>query len=102
MAVGLVLRFPGVGSDKYDAIMEELGLPLGDAGGDWPEGIVSHAAGSTPDGVWTVVDVWDSQKDFDRFLATRLQPAFDRVGGMPQPEVTPFQVHNTHRHGRGA
>jgi len=101
MAVGLVMRIPGVGSDKYDAIMEELGLPLGN-GGDWPEGIISHAAGSAPDGTWTVVDVWESQEAFDRFLASRLGPAFEQVGGMPQPEVTPFQVYNTFRHGRWA
>jgi hypothetical protein len=45
----------------YDAIMQELGLPLGDSG-DWPDGIISHAAGSTPDGTWVVVDVWESQR----------------------------------------
>jgi hypothetical protein len=102
MAVGLIMRFQDVGSDKYDAIMEELGLPFGDAGGtdDWPEGIISHAAGWTPDGGWTVVDVWESQAAFDRFLASSLGPAFEKVGGMPQPDVTPFQVHNTYRHGR--
>lgn len=102
MAVGLIMRFPGVGSDKYDAIMEELGLPFGDMGGDWPEGIISHAAGSTPDGGWTVVDVWESQQAFDRFLASRLEPAFEKVGGMPEPDVTPFRVRNTYRHGQGA
>ncbi len=99
MAVGLIMRFAGVGSDKYEAIMEELELPFDDTGGNWPEGIISHAAGSTPDGGWTVVDVWESQEAFNQFLASRLGPAFEKVGGMPQPEVTPFQVHNTYRHG---
>lgn len=66
----------------YDAIMEELGLPFGDTG-DWPEGIISHAAGSTSDGGWTVVDVWESQEAFDRFLASSLGPAFEKVGGVP-------------------
>jgi len=102
MAVGLVLRFPGTGADKYDAIMQELGLPFGDTGGDWPEGVISHAAGSTPDGTWIVVDVWESQEAFDRFFASRLGPAFEKVGGMPQPDVTPFHIHNTYRHGQRA
>jgi hypothetical protein len=101
MAVGLIMRFSDIGSDKYDAIMEELGLPFGDTG-DWPEGIISHAAGSTPDGGWTVVDVWESQEAFDRFFASRLGSAFDKVGGMPQPDMTSFQVHNTYRHGQRA
>lgn len=101
MAVGLVTRFPGVGADKYDAVMSELGLPFGNAG-EWPEGIISHTAGSAPDGVWIVVDVWESQAAFDRFFASRLGPALESVGGMPQPEIVPFQVRNTYRHGREA
>ena len=91
MAVGLVMRLPGVGSGKYDAIMQELGLPLGNTG-DWPDGIISHAAGSMPDGTWIVVDVWESQEAFDQFLASRLGPAFEKVGGMPQPDVTRFNA----------
>ena len=101
MAVGLVMRLPGVGSGKYDAIMQELGLPLGNTG-DWPDGILSPAAGSMPDGTWIVVDVWESQEAFDQFLASRLGPAFEKVGGMPQPEMTPFAVHNTYHHGQWA
>ena len=102
MAVGLVMQFRGggVGPDQYEAVMNQLGLPLGDVGGDWPEGIISHAAGSTQDGTWIVVDVWQSQEHFDRFLASRLGPAFQAAGGLPQPEVTPFQIHNTYRHGQ--
>lgn len=101
MAVGLVMQFDGIGADKYEAIMVELGLPLhDDSGSSWPQGIVSHVAGARPDGGWTVVDVWESQEDFDRFFESRLGPAFEKVGGMPQPDVSPFQAHNIFRHGR--
>jgi hypothetical protein len=96
MAIGLVLQFDGVNAAKYDAIMKELGLS--DNKGSWPDGIVSHMAGSTPEG-WCVVDVWESQAQFDKFLSSRLKPAFDRVGGMPQPRVTAVQLHNTYRRG---
>ena len=56
MPVSLVIEFAGATQAQYDAVMKELGLPLGDKGGDWPKGIISHMAGSTDDG-WCVIDV---------------------------------------------
>jgi hypothetical protein len=76
--------------------MKEMGL-TGNKG-QWPDGIISHAAGTTKDG-WCVVDVWQSQGHFDKFFASRLKPAFDKVGGMPMPQITPVEVHNTYKHG---
>ena len=96
MAVGLLMQFKGVGAPKYDAIMKEM--KLYENKGTWPDGIISHVAGATPDG-WCVLDVWESQAHFDKFFAGRLKPAFDKVGGMPMPQVTPFQVHNKYKHG---
>ena len=96
MAVGLVMNFKGLRAERYDAIMRELGLTA--TGGNWPDGIISHAAGATPDG-WCVVDVWESQEQFDTFLDNRLRPAFDATGGQQEPEVIPFQVHLLHEHG---
>jgi hypothetical protein len=94
MAVCLVMQFTGVDNKKYDAVMEKLGLSGKD--GNWPKGIISHIAGNTSDG-FCVVDVWETQQDFDAFMGSRLQPAFDAVGGLPQPRVTTFGVHNTYR-----
>ena len=96
MAVGLCMQFKGAKTAKYDAIMKEMGLS--DSSAKWPDGIISHVAGSTADGM-CVVDVWRSQADFDRFFASRLKPAFDKIGGMPEPQVTKFEVHNSHKHG---
>ena len=96
MAIGLTMQFKGVGAAKYDAIMKEMGLVGNKA--KWPEGIISHTAGASPDG-WTVVDIWESQAHFDKFFAGRLKPAFDKVGGMPQPQVGHFSVHNQYRPG---
>jgi hypothetical protein len=96
MAVGLVMTFQGLGAQRYDAIMRELGLTAG--GGNWPDGIISHAAGATQDG-WCVVDVWESQERFDRFLNGRLRPAFDATGGQQEPEVIAFEIRLLHEHG---
>ena len=93
MAVALIMQFAGIDTGKYEAVMEKLGLRS--ANPNWPKGILSHVAGRTSEGL-CVVDVWESQQDFDAFMNSRLKPAFDAVGGLPQPRVTSFQVHNSY------
>ena len=57
-----------------------------------PEGVLAHAAGSTDDG-FCVIEWWSSEGAWDKFFAERLAPAFEKVGGIPQPQVTRFEVH---------
>ncbi len=92
MAMGQVLKFAGVGLDKYDAVTKELGID-GDQG--WPDGLVAHAVGATDDG-FCVVELWDSREVWGAFFEGKLMPAFQKVGGIPQPDVTQFEVHNRH------
>lgn len=89
MAIGQVLQFSGAGIDKYDAVRQELGWE-GETGK--PEGILAHAAGATGDG-FCVVEWWNSEADWDTFFSQRLTPAFEKVGGIPQPQLTRFDVH---------
>ena len=93
MAVCLIMQFTGVDAGKYEEVMEELGLR--GANPDWPSSIISHVAGFDSDGMY-VVDTWESQEDFDAFAESRLQPAFEAVGGLPQPQVNTFDVHNSY------
>ena len=89
-AVCLMMQFATMDRSKYDDVMKAL---------DWhnagpPKGLISHMAGPMRVG-WGVVDVWESQDDFDRFLKTRLREAFQEVGArMPVMQITVFQVHN--------
>ena len=92
MPVGFVLQFDKIGTDKYDAIMKELGLKLG-SNSNWPDGILFHTSGKTDTGM-SVVDIWESEEHFARFREAKLGPAFAKVGGIPEPKVTTFQVHN--------
>jgi hypothetical protein len=92
MAIGFVLDFANMGQDKYDAVMKELHLGIG-SNANWPEGILTHSAGKTATG-WCVIDVWESEAHFGKFRETRLGPAFAKVGGIPEPKVTTFQVYN--------
>ena len=93
MAMCLIMQFAGVDAATYEAVMKELGLRGTDP--DWPSGMMSHVAGFTSHGMY-VVDVWKSQADFDAFVESRLQPAFEAVGGLPMPQVTTFDVHNSY------
>jgi hypothetical protein len=93
MAMCLIMQFAGVNAATYEAVMKELGLR--GANPDWPSGMMSHVAGFTSDGMY-VVDVWKSQADFDTFVESRLQPAFQAVGGLPMPQVSTFDVHNSY------
>ena len=93
MAIGQILQFSGAGIEKYDAVQSELGW-VGDTGA--PEGLHAHAAGATDDG-FCVIDVWDSEAAWDTFFADRLMPAFQKVGDIPQPQVTRFEVHSTYQ-----
>ena len=89
MAIGQVLQFEGASIDKYDAVKAELGWN-GEEGK--PQGILAHSAGSTSDG-FCVIEWWNSEGEWDAFFADRLRPAFEKVGGIPQPNMTRFQVH---------
>ena len=88
MAIGFLLEFAGATSDQYDRTLARLEL-----GGKLPSGGRFHIAGPTDDG-FRVVDVWESQDDFDRFFEEKLAAAFE-AEGMPAPNVSTWPVHNT-------
>ena len=96
MSVAFVMQFDNIGQDKYDAVMKELGLDR--LGAKWPEGVLGHTAGKSANG-WCVVDIWESEGAFGKFRETRLGPALMKVGGIPEPQVTTFQVYNRYSAG---
>ena len=90
MAIGQIMQFRGGSIEKYDAVRSELGWDGGENGK--PDGLLGHAAGATDDG-FCVVEWWNSAGEWDKFFADRLKPAFEKVGDIPQPEVSTFEVH---------
>jgi len=86
MAIGMVVEVPGATQAMYDAVIERMGLRENP-----PAGCLVHMAGPI-DGGWRVVDVWESQEDFDRFRDERLGAAL-AAEGMPEPQVSAFPVH---------
>jgi hypothetical protein len=92
MAFGQILQFTGASIDKYDAVNRELGW---DEENGKPEGLLAHAAGSTDDG-FCVIEWWNAESDWETFFGTRLVPAFEAVGDIPQPQMTRFEVHRSY------
>lgn len=91
MAWAYVQDNPGT-LEQYDQVAELLG-------DDVPEGLILHVAGAHGDGVFRVIDVWESEEAFMRFRESRLRSAVEQVFGpeaMAQgpPELDPLPVHN--------
>jgi len=92
MAIGMIMQFDNIGTDKYDAVMKEIGLKL-NSNDNWPDGAISHVVGKSPTGM-VVVDVWESEEKFGKFFESKLAPGMAKVGGMPEPKITKFPIHN--------
>lgn len=84
MAVQVILEFEGVTTDEYYAVNRNLGINETTGEGDWPEGLVTHAAGLNGDGHLVVVEVWDTAAHQQKFLEERLGAALVK-GGITGP-----------------
>ena len=98
MAVAIrVTDFPeGVGTPMYDGVNAEMGIDQNP-----PEGFIFEWAGEI-DGKWTVMSLWESRDQYDRFREERLLPAVKKVSGQdpeegPQPTTSEFPVHDFHK-----
>ena len=64
---------PGVTADDYAKVLAELGGAEKSA-----PGLVAHVAGPV-DGGFRIIDVWESEEDFERFNDEHLDPAVRRA-----------------------
>jgi len=88
MPVTILLEFPGVTQELYETVGESLKPGP-------PPGLLYHTCGAVPGG-WRIVDVWDSQEGFDRFLEDTYLPAMSALGG---PAPSRREVMLTHHAG---
>jgi hypothetical protein len=84
------LDMPGVSEEMNGRV---------DAGvGDEPiKGLIAHVSGPSADG-WRIIDIWESEDDWQQFNAARLGPALARAtAGMP-PAPRPFDTREVTGH----
>lgn len=86
MAVVIITELPPMANRAMEeAVSTELDIDRNP-----PAGLIVHTASET-DGVITIVDVWESRKQFDDFDAERLRPAVGKVTGMGPDQAPPME-----------
>ena len=63
MPEALILEFTDVDASASRRINASLGIDMTAEAGDWPPGLLSHAAGTAEDGTFVVTEVWSSRAD---------------------------------------
>jgi hypothetical protein len=90
MALMVIIHIKGGTLDQYDQATKELFNGTLQPS-ELPDGLLSHAAAQTDDGV-KVVDIWNSKDTFDSFQE-KLTPALQHANA-PQAEPKLYEVHN--------
>jgi hypothetical protein len=88
MAVAMFMRWSGVKSDQYDALMARLDLDANPAAGG-----VLHVAALTDEGL-EVCDVWQTEQAFHGFLEHRFLPVVSALEIAGEPEIRLVPLHN--------
>ena len=78
MPVLMIGEVPNLAEEVYAGMIGRM-MPLMRA----HKGFISHAGGPNPGGGWRVVEVWDSQADFEAWFEAYVKPAFPEGGPMP-------------------
>jgi hypothetical protein len=91
MAVAFKMKFEGATLEQYDRVMELMGL---EKGGTSPEGAIFHWVAATDDGI-IVVDVWETDEQFNKFAEEQIGPYSQQAGFPDPPKVTRYAVYNT-------
>ncbi|MGH9278591.1 MAG: hypothetical protein ACRD12_10875 [Acidimicrobiales bacterium] len=90
MAIAVQLDFDGATLDQYDQVLQKMGLA---PKGPGPTGAISHFATMTDSGL-RVVDVWETQEQFETFANEQIGPFTAEVGIAGPPRMQFFEVHN--------
>jgi hypothetical protein len=88
MAEALILEFDGIGQAEYELVNKELGIDTATREGDWPGGLLMHAAGLAESGALVVTEVWSSRQEQATFMESRLGAALGAGGVTAPPKVT--------------
>jgi hypothetical protein len=87
MPTVMSMHWPEVTKEKYEAARKEV-----DWEGQPPAGAKLHVAWFAEDG-FHVIDLWDSQADFEEFVGQRLMPGVYKVGIEGQPKIELTEAH---------
>ena len=102
MPVVFIQEFEIDGDDRsttnYDAVSERLNVDA-----EPPEGLIVHTAGfDEDDGVFRILDVWETREHGERFTRDRLTPIMEEMLGEAEDVPPPardglYELHNVVR-----
>jgi hypothetical protein len=90
MAIVRIVQPQMITTEIYDQVNAKMGIEDSP-----PDGLIVHTAGFV-DGVFQIVDVWESAEHARRFDTERLVPAITEVigAGPPgEPQSTEYELH---------
>jgi hypothetical protein len=87
MATVMMMHWPEVSKEQYEKARKEVNWE-----GNVPNGAKFHVAWFGQDGL-RVLDLWESQQEFERFVEQRLMPAVQKIGIQGQPKVEFAEAH---------
>jgi len=88
MADVLVLEFSAPEAvHLYEQVNKLLEVDPAAGSGKWPDGLLTHVAGGEGDRL-IVVEEWESHAAQEKFMGSRLQPAFAEAQVPPPTQVT--------------
>lgn len=91
MAIGILFEGPGWTRETYEEMNRKMfGSPRPSQSID---GIIVHTAGEGPNG-FRIVDVWESQEHFQRFMEEKVMPAAQEIGAAQGPDPQIWELHN--------
>ena len=92
MAEAIILEFTSPdAAGLYKTVNGILGVDPDTGKGDWPPGILSHAAAVQGD-AFVVFEVWESKAQQEEFMSSRLGPALGQAGAPEPNRVEWFSV----------
>ena len=81
------MRWDGATPEQYDAMRAKV-----DWEGSPPDGGIQHVAWFDEGGM-NIVDVWESEEQFNAFIQSQVMPGVAELGIPGQPEVTISPAH---------
>ena len=88
--MAVLCKFEDEGFTKE--MYEELGKQI-DFEHNHPKGEIFHAVGFDNSGKFHVVDIWESEEDFNNFVSSKLKPVLEKINA-PMPKGQIVQIYN--------
>src|ERR1044071_2780469 len=88
MAVLCKFEDEGFTKEMYEELRKQI-----DFEHNHPKGEIFHTVGFDNSGKFHVVDIWESEEDFNNFVSSKLKPVLEKINA-PMPKGQIVQIYN--------